>query len=773
MFRFKTLTARYFLLNALTIGLLAISLFFSLRITTSIRNDAKMISMTGSLRFRALEMALDARRLYDARGHAERQQIRDGLLREISKFDQVLSLVKQGGSNTGLTWLFGNDAIRPFRQVESIWLQKIRPSLLASAQQESSELPDHISVYRFVHEDVDTWVGILEREAGKKEIYFKGLLNCMLVGAILVTCLFYRYIRNRVLLPVQLLNEAALQMEGGNLSHRVDVKNRGELGVLAGAFNSMANSLAKNFDELKRTNSELISLCDASNMLNTIGSSENIYNNICETAYSLFDLRMAWIGLIQPGSIHVEPIASAGDDNGYLANVKISWGDMATGRGPAGTAIRTQAPCCMDVDAEEFAPWKSEAQKRGLSSFLGLPLLAGNHCLGVLVLCSAESGYFNESRIQLCRIFANNAASVCENSQLVENMIFALARSSEVNDGATGAHIRRVGDFSALLAEEMGLDDSFVAAIRVQATLHDVGKVHSPAELLGKQGALTEEEHNIIKRHTIYGSEIIGRHPWLGMARNIAVFHHERWDGTGYPFGLRQADIPLESRIVALADQYDALRSIRPYKRPLDHETVCRIILEGDGRTEPSHFDPEVLEAFRWVNHRFGQLYDKYEDANPLTLLEEKFVITPDLMTGIAEIDTQHIRIAELLNELLDRGNVWRPDDDNSKVIEFFHDYIVQHFHQEEGFMNECGYPLMYAHIAAHQDFINDFKNMKKRYYQNVFDDYIGEQIRYQLSRWLIEHIRNDDRALADYMKTFSYPGDNDYAGLQSVAAGR
>lgn len=132
-------------------------------------------------------------------------------------------------------------------------------------------------------------------------------------------------------------------------------------------------------------------------------------------------MRLAWIGLIQPGgSIHVEPIASAGYDEGYLDNVRISWGDEAIGRGPAGVAIRSQAPCCMDVDHRNFLPWKSEAVKRGFREILGLPLTVGGHCFGVLVMCSSEQGFFDENRIKRCQIFANNAASICENAQLIE-----------------------------------------------------------------------------------------------------------------------------------------------------------------------------------------------------------------------------------------------------------------------------------------------------------------------------------------------------------------
>lgn len=508
-------------------------------------------------------------------------------------------------------------------------------------------------------------------------------------------------------------------------------------------------------EELRAYNKELISLSSASSRLNSIGSSEFVYNNICDNAFTLFKLQLVWIGLIQPGSIHVEPIASAGNKQEYLANIKLSWGDEELGRGPAGKAIRNQSPCSMDIDHADFSPWRVEADKHGLREFLGLPLTVGSHCLGVLVMCSSESGFFDESRINRCQIFANNAASICENAQLLEYMVFALGRSSEANDEVTGNHIHRVGNLCALLAEEMGLDDSFVGMIRVQSALHDVGKINTPPELLRKPGKLDDAEFDVIKLHTVNGAEIIGRHPWLNMARNIAIFHHERWDGSGYPHGLKQKDIPLECRIISLADQYDALRSARPYKVALDHDTVCRIILEGDGRTVPSHFDPEVLAAFSRIKHRFNELYGDHEYAWPAEHLVGEISITEDLLTGVTEIDEQHILIASLLNRLNDRQGNQKLDANNFNLMEYFDDYVRQHFAMEERYMTLYKYPLMQAHIMEHQTFSYNFKIMKKQFYLNVFDNNSKNQLKDRLSRWFVDHIRNEDLMLAYYLKTF------------------
>ncbi len=201
-----------------------------------------------------------------------------------------------------------------------------------------------------------------------------------------------------------------------------------------------------------------------------------------------------------------------------------------------------------------------------------------------------------------------------------EYTIFALARASEANDEDTGDHILRVGNYCAILARQLKMPEKFVQAIRIQAALHDVGKIHVLPATLKNSGKLSEVEWQEIKMHTLHGAKIIGDHQRMSMANRIAISHHERYDGTGYPYGLAGEKIPVEGRIMNLADQYDALRSARCYKPALDHETSCRIILEGDGLTLPQHFDPAILQAFRECSAQFAAVYDtltqqKVDDA--------------------------------------------------------------------------------------------------------------------------------------------------------------
>lgn len=201
-------------------------------------------------------------------------------------------------------------------------------------------------------------------------------------------------------------------------------------------------------------------------------------------------------------------------------------------------------------------------------------------------------------------------------SQQISNMLSSLLQASKLKDNETGLHCERVNHYCRLIAEYLydinlypQVDTDFVENIAFLAAMHDVGKIGIPDYVLKKRGGLNELEWELMKEDTINGALILSSYP-DPMAKEIALSHHERWDGTGYPFKLEGEMIPLSARITSIADVYDALRMERSYKKGFSHEQTTHMILEQSGKS----FDPILARVFQKIHTKFNDVWDTLQD---------------------------------------------------------------------------------------------------------------------------------------------------------------
>lgn len=248
--------------------------------------------------------------------------------------------------------------------------------------------------------------------------------------------------------------------------------------------------------------------------------------------------------------------------------------------------------------ADLTAQAKIRALELGAADFLTKPGEAVEICLRVR----------NFLRTRLMHVELQRSNEVLESrvQRRTEHLAIArkeaitlLGKASEYRDDDTGQHSQRVGDVSASIAAEIGLDGQTVESIRLVAPLHDIGKIGIPDHILHKPGSLTEDEYEEMKLHVKIGADLLARcaSPMLQLAQEIALYHHERWDGKGYIRGLAGEDIPIGARIVAVADTFDAITNDRPYRQARPVSVALEIIANASG----TQFDPLVVEAIHRV----------------------------------------------------------------------------------------------------------------------------------------------------------------------------
>ena len=334
---------------------------------------------------------------------------------------------------------------------------------------------------------------------------------------------------------------------------------------------------------------------------------EDLLVEMCETAVRSGGYRLAWYGRrVDARDRPVVPVAGSRAEHDYLDHLEVSWGGDPLGQGPTGRALRSGVAVVEQdlLAVASFAPWSARALARGFRSSVSLPVRVDGRIDGALNVYAGEPHAFGPRVVDLLGELARSLGIGIERLRGRRDLEVAFANSVDLiasvvesRDPYTSGHQSRVAELSAAIGRELGLDGWRIEGLTYAATIHDVGKVGVPIDLLSRPGTLSKEEMALIRRHSTIGWEITSRFEWPWPIAEIIHQHHERMDGSGYPLGLRGYEILLESRIVAVADAFEAISSRRPYRAALGEDTARSVVIDGSGTA----FDADVVAAFTRV----------------------------------------------------------------------------------------------------------------------------------------------------------------------------
>jgi response regulator RpfG family c-di-GMP phosphodiesterase len=342
---------------------------------------------------------------------------------------------------------------------------------------------------------------------------------------------------------------------------------------------------------------ETVSLYRISEAMGSTIRLDFLLNLILETAIKELEADTGWVLLLDEETNRLIPKASLGVPPQMLESCSLI-GDDSISR----WVIRNAKPRIFDKDSleERFFPFEF---KKKIRSAISHPLMAKGEVIGILTLI--RTGHhlspFTTGQLHSLSIIASKAASAIENSKLYEELresymetLTALANAVEARDIYTRGHTERVWYMAECIAREMGWDEDKLWQAKMGGILHDIGKIGVPDAILNKPKALTQEEFEVMKQHPVCGAKILEGISFLKPATPYVLYHHERFDGKGYPYKLRGEEIPIQGRLMAVIDTFDAITSDRPYRESKGFELAIKEIKDCSG----TQFDPKVAKIF-------------------------------------------------------------------------------------------------------------------------------------------------------------------------------
>ena len=418
---------------------------------------------------------------------------------------------------------------------------------------------------------------------------FKQIFPLVVLLALWVVLLLSISQIRRNLVPLERLQEGTKRIAARDFSSRVTVTSGDEFQELAESFNAMASRLGKQFNALTTMNEidrSILSALDTRRIVDTIlNRMRELFPCDC-VALALFDAESSDAGLM-----HIQYGQSEGEN--WLVPVRLSTEDIRK-------LDDHPEQLLFDVP-NEFPEYLSPLMELEAELFLAFPMFVSERLSGLIVLGYADEAALNEEDTVQARQLADQVAVAISNARLIEELdelnwgtLYALARAIDAKSNWTAGHSERVTEVALKIGQNMGLDQKKLDDLHRGGLLHDIGKIGIPPEILDKAGKLTDEEYQLMREHVRIGARILEPIEAYGAVIPVVLHHHEYYDGSGYPDGLKGEGIDLGARIFTVADHYDALISDRPYRAGLPREKVIGFIKEDSG----TKFDPNVVKAF-------------------------------------------------------------------------------------------------------------------------------------------------------------------------------
>lgn len=410
---------------------------------------------------------------------------------------------------------------------------------------------------------------------------------------------------NTVTQPIAELREATTAMRAGQYSRRVTVRRNDELGELSQLFNEMAGAVSVGNEQIEQQLGRLKALRTIDLAILGTTDTQLLLQSVLAQVMSQLHADAAAIFIFNPHTLTVDTSASIGYRTREAERERVRLGDGVAGK--AARERRTIAvPDLSQVDMSEGL--RKRANEEGILAVYAVPLIAKGNVIGVLDVFFRRPYTASEDWLQFCEALAGQTAMAMESSKSFDelqrtNMELSLAydttiegwsRALDMRDRETEGHSQRVTDMTLRLSRLAGVDDATLVHVRRGALLHDIGKMAIPDSILHKAGPLDATEWQIMREHPTHAFRLLEPITYLRPALDIPHYHHERWNGQGYPDGLKGPDIPLVARLFAVVDVWDALRSDRPYRAAWSDADVHEYLRAKAG----SEFDPDAIALF-------------------------------------------------------------------------------------------------------------------------------------------------------------------------------